>query len=223
MQSLYQYRQLSREMHERFSPENESKAKVEDSDSPSGVTDPVDGVGFRADGSHIIVEWEGPTDPLNPRNWSMSWRIWIFAVVWINVFAVDWAAGADSQASDTISKVFHVSKEAETLSPAMYTFGVAIGALFAGPISETVGRNPIYIVSRCFHVVWLLGVALAPNFAAQIIFRFLAGLGGSILLAIHAASMADIFSPLHRTVAWPCIALSSFFGTFGLLHSHFRA
>jgi len=62
-------------------------------------------------------------------------------------------------------------------------------------------------------VVWLVGVALAPNFAGQIIMRFLAGLSGSVLLAVHAASTADLFGPVYRTLFWPIIALASFWGT----------
>lgn len=164
-------------------------------------------------GSVIIVGWEGVNDPLNPRNWSLTRRSVIFAILWINVFAVDWASSADSQAGTKIAAEFHVSEEAEALSPSLYTFGLAAGSLFAGPIAETVGRNPIYVVSRILHVLWLVGVALAPNFGAQCVFRLLAGLSGSILLAIHAASVADIFGPVYRTLAWPIIALASFWGT----------
>lgn len=79
---------------------------------------------------------------------------------------------------------------------------------------ESVGRNPIYIGSRIFQLCWLIGAALAPNFGAQCAFRFLAGLGGSIMLAIHAASIADMFSIVERTVAWPLISLASFYGEF---------
>ncbi|EME39391.1 hypothetical protein DOTSEDRAFT_91758 [Dothistroma septosporum NZE10] len=161
----------------------------------------------------IIVGWEGPDDPLNPRNWPIPRRCLIFAILWINVFAVDWASSADSQAGSRIASAFHVSEEAEALSPSLYTFGLALGSLFAGPTSETAGRNPVYVISRCFHVAWLIGAALAPDFGAQCVFRFLAGLSGSILLAIHAASVADIFGPVHRTLAWPIIALASFWGT----------
>ncbi|GAB7355542.1 hypothetical protein MBLNU459_g6020t1 [Dothideomycetes sp. NU459] len=159
-----------------------------------------------------MVEWDGPKDPANPRNWPLSKRAGILCIIWLNVWALDWAGSADSQASSKISSDFHVSVEAETLSPALYTFGIGTGALFAGPISESVGRNPIYIGSRIFQLCWLVGAALAPNFGAQCVFRFLAGLGGSIMLAIHAASIADMFSIVERTVAWPLISLASFYG-----------
>ncbi|KAK4541988.1 hypothetical protein LTR36_007188 [Oleoguttula mirabilis] len=137
----------------------------------------------------------------------------VFWILWINVFAVDWASSADSQTGGEVASTFHVSAEAEALSVSLYTFGLAAGSLFAGPIAETVGRNPIYVVSRCLHVAWLVGAALAPNFGAQCVFRLFAGLSGSILLAIHAASVADIFGPTYRTLAWPIIALASFWGT----------
>lgn len=95
---------------------------------------------------------------------------------------------------------------------ALYVIGIATGALAAGTIAETVGRNPIYIVSRIFHLCFILGSALAPNLGAQLAFRFLAGLGASIILAIHAASLADVFGPHERSLAGPFVALGSFLG-----------
>lgn len=232
MQSIRQYRQLRetvKQAHSRNSlPSAENNPKVLDDISwQSGTSD--EDLQKVANGEVIAVEWEGPKDPLSPRNWPLTSRIGVFCVIWINVFALDWAGSADAQAGSKIGKEFHVSAEAETLSPALYTFGIAVGALFAGPISgtntgyqigglrltskaETIGRNPIYIGSRCFQLFWLLGAALAPNFAAQLVFRFLAGLGGSIILAIHAASVADIFSLPERTIFWPIIALASLYG-----------
>lgn len=62
-------------------------------------------------------------------------------------------------------------------------------------------------------MLWLIGSALTPTYAGQIALRFLAGLSGSILLAIHAASTADLFGPVHRTIFWPIFALASFSGT----------
>lgn len=220
MQSIRQYRALRAAVSAQVNTGkvvNHSNAKTSvlandasSSDNQSTTTDLQE---RNANQDPIVVGWEGPQDPLNPRNWTITRRCTIFAILWINVFAVDWASSADSQAGATIAEQFHVSEEAEALSPSLYTFGLALGSLFAGPISETVGRNPVYVISRCFHVVWLVGAALAPNFGAQCVFRFLAGVSGSILLAIHAASTADIFGPVHRTLAWPVIALASFWGT----------
>lgn len=73
----------------------------------------------------IQVGWEGPIDPLNPRQWSLTWRSTIFAILWINVFAVDWASSCDSQVHDSIQAAFGVSKTVESLSPSLYTFGMS--------------------------------------------------------------------------------------------------
>lgn len=230
MQSLRQYRAIGRRVHDVHlkHPSDSSLASApglveggdikegEDSSSTdkrlNGPNTPP-GLEQNLRAEHIIVEWDGPDDSLNPRNWSMARRLTAFAVIWINVFALDWASSADSQTSGKIAASYHVSAEAETLSSTMYTVGIAIGALFAGPISESVGRNPIYIASRVLNVAFLLGVALAPNYGAHLAFRFLAGLGGSTLLCIHGASTADLFNPIERTWAWPAIALASFAGT----------
>lgn len=220
MQSVRQYREIRSAVAAHVqtgrvvNQSTEKTSVLEEPDSSSRST--ITALGEKQQVTHdqdIIVGWEGPSDSLNPRNWTLTRRCFVFAILWINVFAVDWASAADGQTAARIAKVFHVSEEAEALSPSLYTFGLAVGSLFAGPTSETFGRNPVYVVSRIFHVCWLVGAALAPNFGAQCVFRFLAGLSGSVLLAIHAASTADIFGPVHRTIAWPVIALASFFGT----------
>lgn len=166
MQSLRQFRQLGEHTKDLAKTKSESGASTrKDPESiveKPAASDTTSDSDFKTD--RILVEWEGPRDPLNPRNWSLAYRNWVFIILWINVFTVDWASSADSQAGSTIAKVFGVSEEAEALSPSLYTFGLAAGSVFAGPIAETVGRNPVYVISRVFHVVWLLGAALAPNF-----------------------------------------------------------
>lgn len=134
------------------------------------------------------------------------------ALIWINTFTLDWCSSADSQAATSIAAEFGVSKTVESVASAAFVYGVAIGALFAGPISETVGRNPIYLGSRVVHLAFILGTALAPNIATQIACRFIAGLGASIILAIHGASIADLFGPEGRNLAWPFVATASFLG-----------
>jgi hypothetical protein len=52
------------------------------------------------------------------------------------------------------SREFHVSKVAEN---AMYLFDIGSGALFAGPLSETVGRNLTCLIST------FLGVRVGFN------------------------------------------------------------
>jgi MFS family permease len=198
------------------SDEEKSIGQRKSSDETSATDDykSRDGESDNDDASKsVYVSWGGPSDPINPLNWTQTRRACVFAIIWINVFTANWASSADSEPGMVIAEQFHVSEEAESLSPTLYAFGIAAGALLAGPISNSLGRRPIYIFSRLWNMIWLLATALAPNFASQCLFRFLAGTGGSVLLAIHGASIADLYNPIERTLAWPTIALSSFLGT----------
>lgn len=121
----------------------------------------------------MYVDWHSPIDPSNPRNWSNARRAWVFAIIWINVFAVNFAAGAESLPGKVIAEHFHISQEAEALAPTLYTFGISAGALIAGPISETIGRHPIYIYSRLWNILWLFATAVAPNLGLSVSSDFL--------------------------------------------------
>lgn len=139
MQSLRQYRQLREQVKDSHdtspsdAPGNAESRSAEDtadhSDSPQHDSGDFKKV------EHLMVDWDGPQDPTNPRNWPLLERAGILCIIWVNVWALDWAGSADSQANSKISTQFHVSEEAETLSPALYTFGIGTGALVAGPIS----------------------------------------------------------------------------------------
>ncbi|SZE99620.1 unnamed protein product [Blumeria hordei] len=161
----------------------------------------------------IPVDWDGPSDPSCPRNWSLRYKIWVCALVSINVFALDWCSAADSQASKQMAQEFGVSRRVENVGSALFVFGIAGGALFAGPITETLGRNPVYIGGRVLHFFFILGTALAHHIGMQLLCRLLAGLGASAVLAIHGASIADVFGQEGRSLAWPFVALWSFLGT----------
>jgi MFS family permease len=68
--------------------------------------------------------------------------------------------------SSRASSAFNVSKVTENLSTAMYLMGVATGAPFAGPLSETAGRNPTYLISTFRYLCFVLGSAMATALVA---------------------------------------------------------
>lgn len=57
-------------------------------------------------------------------------------------FVVGFASAIDSSAVKQASREFGVSEVAESLATGLYLIGFGVGALFAAPLSETVGRNP---------------------------------------------------------------------------------
>ncbi|KAJ7936153.1 major facilitator superfamily domain-containing protein [Mycena leptocephala] len=144
-------------------------------------------------------------DPLNPLNWSLISRAKAIAILSLLIFTQAWAGAADSVANSAASQEFGVSKVAENLSTAMYLFGIASGSLFVGPISETVGRNPTYLVATFCYLFFVLGSALSKSFGGFIVCRYLVGLFASATLAINGSSVRDMFRPVKRAFS-PAIA-----------------
>jgi hypothetical protein len=163
----------------------------------------------------FVVGWEGSDDPSDPHNWP-NWKRWYVTVLVAAIGAVVGIASAiDSSALMPASREFHVSEVAESLATVsadtsflsrrdadghqgLYLIGFGSGALFAGPFSETVGRNPVYIVTLSLFSVFIMASGLAPNYGAQLIFRFLAGFFGATPLVVAGGSISDIWNPLER-------------------------
>jgi hypothetical protein len=75
----------------------------------------------------------------------------------------------------------------------MYLFGIGSGCLIVGPLSETVGRNPVY-----------LGMTFGYLFF--VVCRFLVGLFASGPMGINGASVKDQFRPVKRAFVFPVVA-----------------
>jgi DHA1 family multidrug resistance protein-like MFS transporter len=161
---------------------------------------------------HVIVDTVGHDDPLDPHNWALTARCKNIAILSFLIFAQAWAGGADSMANMEISQAFGVSKLAENLSQAMYLFGIGSGSLFVGPLSETVGRNPTYLLFTFCYMFFVLGSALTSTFVGQIVCRYFVGLFASATLAINGASVGDQFRPVKRAFVFPVIAWANVAG-----------
>lgn len=79
---------------------------------------------------------------------------------------------------------------------------MAVGSLFVAPLSEVVGRRPVYIVSMSIFLVLILLSALAKNITAIIVSRFFGGFFGSAMMSNSPASVNDVISDEHRALAF---------------------
>lgn len=160
----------------------------------------------------LIVGWEGPDDPLNPQNWSLARRVGCTLQVSLIAAAVGSASGIDATVLPQAAGSLRVSEVAESLATGLYLVGMGLGALIAGPFSEEFGRNAVYICSMAVFMIWIMASGLAPNFGAQIVFRFLAGCSASTPLVCSGGTIADLYSPVQKTWAFPLYAITSFGG-----------
>lgn len=163
-------------------------------------------------GPVFVVGYEGPDDPNDPHNWPLTKRIGCTFMVASIGCVVGIASAIDSSALAPAAQEFHVAEVVESMATGLYLIGFGCGALFAGPISETVGRNPVYIVTLAIYMIWVMASALSPNIGAQLVFRFLAGFFGSTPLTCAGGSISDLWSPLERVFAFPVFANAAFTG-----------
>lgn len=160
---------------------------------------------------HILVKSE-PGDPLNPQNWPLISRCKNIAVLSILIFVQGWAGASESMANSVASSKFHVSRTAQNLDTAMYLFGIGTGAPFTGPLSETVGRNPVYLGATFCYLFFVFGSAMATTFGGRITCRYFVGLFSSATLGINGSSVRDQFRDVKRAFVFPIIAWANVIG-----------
>lgn len=81
-----------------------------------------------------------------------------------------------------------------------------MGALFSGPLSERIGRHPVFIGSWTLYMGCVAASSWSSNPGFQLMFRFIAGFFGSAPLALGGASVGDVWSATERIWAFPVFA-----------------
>ena len=94
----------------------------------------------------------------------------------------------------------------------IFILAYAVGPLFLGPLSELYGRVPVLQLANLFFLVWNLVCGFAQNGPQMLVFRFLAGLGGSAPLSIGGGILADCFHPEQRGKAIAIYSLAPLLG-----------
>lgn len=163
----------------------------------------------------------GHGDPIDPQNWPLRTRSKTITILCILIFIQSWAGSADAPANKQASREFGVSRVAENLSTSMYLFGIGSGSLFAGPLSESIGRNPTYLGSTFIYLLFLLGSGLTPTFAGQVVCRYFVGLFSSGTLSINGSSVSDQFRPVKRALVFPIIAWANIAGGYAAFVDRF--
>ena len=163
-------------------------------------------------GKAFVVGFQNEKDTLNPHNWS-NLRRWTTVLLVSQIgLVVGLASSIDSVVVQLAKVTFGVSEVTESLATGLYLVGFGFGSFTSGPVSEAVGRNPVYIVTMAFYMIFLMASALAPNIGAQLAFRLLAGYFAATPLTTAGGSVSDLFDQQERTYAFPIFAFAAFAG-----------
>ncbi|KAJ5661431.1 uncharacterized protein N7477_009047 [Penicillium maclennaniae] len=157
-----------------------------------------------------ICKWEA--DPTNPYNWSAKWKAHQVLMIASAAFTTSLGVSILSPAHSQFMEEFEVGSTVAILPLSLYVFALALGSILGGPLSETVGRYPVYIGSVLLGSLFTLGVGLSNTFTAVCVLRFLAGLCFAPPLAIAAGTINETFKPAARAIPSTIFILTPFLG-----------
>lgn len=148
----------------------------------------------------IVVDWDGPHDPENPKNWSTFKKTLLVTQVGILTISIYIGSSVYVPGIDQVMEEFNVSLTAAYLPLSLFVIGYGIGPMLFSPLSEhpALGRVYIYILTLTIFVVLQIPTALCKDFASLLVLRFLAGVFASPALATGGASMGDAL-PISRS------------------------
>ncbi|KAJ8604999.1 hypothetical protein MRB53_041596 [Persea americana] len=141
--------------------------------------------------SPVEVDWDGPNDPDNPRNFSAANKVASILAVTFLAFCTTFAAPIYSPGIGQVAALWSISQETATLPLSIFNLGLAFGPLIGAPLSEQYGRKVVFMVTSPVFALFILGAGLSQNFATLNICRFLAGAFASPAVSNASASITD--------------------------------
>ncbi|KAJ5901831.1 hypothetical protein N7495_002359 [Penicillium taxi] len=94
---------------------------------------------------------------------------------------------------DLLSNQYHVSTQLINLTITFYVIFQAISPAFWAPLSDTLGRRPVFLMTFSIYTCASLGLALnKSHYVALLLLRGLQSIGGSAVMSLGYAVVADI-------------------------------
>jgi len=95
-----------------------------------------------------------------------------------------------------LTQTFSASVETVQLTLSVFVIGFGVLQLFAGPLSDRLGRLPVTVAGIAVYVVASIACALAPSIELLIAARLLQALGCCTVVVVARAIVRDVFDPL---------------------------
>lgn len=117
-----------------------------------------------------------------------------------------------SPARSQLMAEFNVSSTVALLPLTMYVLALGFGPVIGGPLSETIGRYPVYAGSVPLGALFALGAGFVHDIGALAFLRFMSGLCWGPVLAVASGSLVETFRPKTRGPVSALFILMPFLG-----------
>ncbi|KAI8683389.1 MFS domain-containing protein [Fusarium keratoplasticum] len=160
-----------------------------------------------------IVWWDGEDDPENPYNWP-AWQKYLnCGLISALTFITPLASSIFAPGVPKLMVEFEeTNQELAAFVVSVYVLGFAFGPMLMAPLSEVYGRTIVYHICNILFLCFTVGCALAPNMAALIVFRFLAGSFGACPMTNGGGSISDMIAQEKRAVAMSAFSIGPLIG-----------
>lgn len=98
-----------------------------------------------------------------------------------------------------LERSFATSAAFVQLSLSCFLIGLALGQLFAGPLSDVYGRRRPLMIGMMVYAVSSLLCAFSPSIGVLVVLRLIQGLSGSVGVVISRAAVRDLYSGSELT------------------------
>ncbi|KAJ9303288.1 hypothetical protein DTO271G3_662 [Paecilomyces variotii] len=151
-------------------------------------------------------------DPENPKNWSKAKKWWCTMCVAWTCFVVAFASGIITAGLEGPEKTFHVSEEVALLTITVFVVGFGVGPMVFAPLSEVIGRRPVYAGTLLLAVIFEIPCAVAPNIGTLIVCRAIDGIAFSAPMTLVGGTLADMWKNEERGVPMAAFSAAPFIG-----------
>jgi MFS transporter, DHA1 family, multidrug resistance protein len=104
---------------------------------------------------------------------------------------------------------FNVKMPVAILGFSLYIFGIFFAPIHTPHWSERFGRQPVYMVSLVFCMLFTLGASRSKTWTSLAVCRFFAGFSGGPCLVLIEGTFADIWSAATTNTYYSFLAASA--------------
>lgn len=159
-----------------------------------------------------LVDFDGPEDSGNPKNWSVRKRGAATVSMGLMTFVVTFASSVFSVAIEHVAVEYNIGTVTSTLGVSLFLLGFVFGPVFFGPASEAYGRRVPLFAGYALFAIFQIPVATAQNVETIMLGRFFGGFFASAPLAVVGGALADMWNPVERAYAVCAFAAGAFVG-----------
>lgn len=154
-----------------------------------------------------------PDDKENPKNFS-SFRKWAYTfLLGFAAFVVALGSAIVTGDIDRPAEHFQVSVEVIILaSVTTFVIGFGVGPLVFAPMSEEIGRKPVYASTLFLSIIFIVPCGAAKNIGTLLICRLIDGTLFSAPMCLVGGSLADLFEGKQRGLAMTVFSAAPFLG-----------